>query len=113
MFWDLGKFVSFGASILSLIALLGSAFFVPGAGWEDRLIGSVTHLALAACLCFASGILFREDALRRDPDSHPTLTSTLPVKLFFWSLGAMVLLFVLGWFLDAFYMPHTLRNQPW
>ena len=113
MFFELGKFVTFGASILSLMALLCSAFFVPGAGWEDRLIGSFTYLALAGCLCFASGILFREDELRHDPDLDLTLTSTLPVKLFFWSLGLMVLFFALGWFLDTFYMPHTLRNAPW
>ncbi|HTW45472.1 MAG TPA: hypothetical protein VMD58_08000 [Acidobacteriaceae bacterium] len=113
MFLELGKFVTFGASILSLMALLGSAFFVPGAGWEDRLIGSLTYLALAGCLCFASGILFREDALRHDPESEVTLHSTLPVKLFYWSLGLMALFFLLGWFLDAFYMPHIWRNQPW
>jgi len=112
MLFELGKFVTFGASILSLMALLGSAFFVPGVGWEDRLIGSFTYLALAACLCFASGILFREDAQRRNPDSHPTLTSTLPVKLFYWSLGAMVLFFALGWFLDTWYVPQLWRNQP-
>jgi hypothetical protein len=111
--FELGKFVTLGASILSLVALLGSAFFVPGAGWEDRLIGSLTYLALAGCLCFASGILFREDALRHDPEAEITLSSTLPVKLFYWGLGLMVLFFLLGWFLDTFFMPYTLRNAPW
>jgi len=112
MFFEIGKFVSFGASILSLFALLGSAFFVPGSGWEDRLIGSLSRVALAGCICFASGILFREDAIRRAPESNPPLTSTLPVRLFFWALGAMAVLFLLGWFLDTWYVPQLWRNQP-
>ena len=113
MFYELGKIVTFGASLLSLVALLGHAFFLPGAGWEDRLTGSLLYVGLAGCLCFASGILFREDALRRDPEAEVTLSSTLPVKLFYWGLGLMVVFFLLGWFLDADFMPYTLRNAPW
>jgi drug/metabolite transporter (DMT)-like permease len=112
MFFEIGKFVSLGASILSLFALMGSAFFVPGASWEDRLTASLLWIALAACVCFASGILFREDAIRREPESDPPLTSTLPVRLFFWSLGVLAVLFLLGWFLDTWYVPQLWRNQP-
>lgn len=112
MVLELGKFVSLGASILSLFALLGSAFFVPGSGWEDRLIGSLARILLAGCVCFASGILFREDMIRRAPGSHPALTSMLPVRLFFWSLALMLVFFLLGWFLDTWYVPQLWRNQP-
>jgi hypothetical protein len=110
---EIGKALSFFASILSLYALMGSAFFVPASTWEDRLIASLLRIALAGCVCFASGILFREEAVRRTPESEPPLTSTLPVQLFFWGLFAMALLFFLSWFLETYYVPHLWRNQPW
>jgi hypothetical protein len=113
MVLELGKAISFLASIVSLCALMGSAFFVPGTDWQDRLIGSLTLIAIAACVCFASGILFREDAIRRSPESDPPLNSTLPVRLFYWSLFAMALLFLLSWFLETYYIPHIWKNQPW
>lgn len=110
---EIGKALSFAASILSLYALMGSAFFAPGTRWEDRLIASIARIAVAACVCFASGILFREDALRRNPESHPAITSTLPVRLFFWGLSLMALMFLLSWSLEMYYVPHIWRNQPW
>jgi hypothetical protein len=113
MILELGKFVSFAASILSLYMLMGSAFFVPGSSWEHRLIGSLLRIVMAAGVCFASGILFREDAMQRSPESNPPITSTLPVRLFCWSLLAMALLFPLSWFLVTFYIPQIWKNQPW
>ena len=115
MVLEIGKALSFFASILSLYALMESAFFVPGTEWQDRLIASLLRIALAACICFASGILFREDALQHSPtsESEPALTSTLPVRLFLWSLFAMALLFFLSWFLETYYLPYIWKNQPW
>ncbi|MGH9585734.1 MAG: hypothetical protein ACRD3F_02195 [Acidobacteriaceae bacterium] len=110
---EIGKALSFAGSILSLYALLGSAFFVPGSRWQDRLIASIARIVIAACVCFASGLLFREESLRRQPQSHPTLTSTLPVRLFFWGLSLMAVMFLLSWSLDTYYVPHLWRNQPW
>lgn len=110
---EIGKALSFAVSILSLYALMGSAFFVPGTRWEDRLISSIARIVIAACICFASGILFRQEALRSHPESHPSLTSTLPVRLLFWGLSLMALLFLLSWSLEIYYVPHLWRNQPW
>lgn len=112
MVLELGKAISFFASIASLYALMASAFFVPGTEWQDRLIGSLLRILMAACVCFASGILFREEALQNTPESEPPLTSTLPVRLFFWSLLAMALLFLLSWFLETYYIPQIWKNQP-
>ena len=103
MILELSKALSFFASIFSLYMLMGSAFFVPGTSWDERLIASLTRIAFAACVCFASGILFREEALLRAPDSNPPLTSMPPVRLFFWGLFAMALLFLLSWFLASCY----------
>lgn len=110
---EIGKALSFAASILSLYALMGSAFFVPGARWQDRLVASVARIVIAACVCFASGILFRQETLRQYPESPASLTSTLPVRLFFWGLSLMALMFLLSWSLDIYYVPHLWRNQPW
>jgi hypothetical protein len=112
MVLEIGKALSFFASILSLCGLMGSAFFVPGSTWQDRLIASVAHIGFAACICFASGILFREEAALQSPESDIPLTATLPVRLFLWSLLAMALLFVLSWFLATFYIPQIWKNQP-
>ena len=110
---EIGKALSFAASILSLYALMDAAFFVPGTRWQERLIASVARIVIAACICFASGILFRQEALRRERESPPALTSTLPVRLFFWGLSLMALMFLLSWSLETYYLPHIWKNQPW
>ena len=53
---DIGKLLSFILSILSLYAVLESAFFIPGSDWLERLNLSLLRIAIAACVCFASGI---------------------------------------------------------
>lgn len=113
MLLEIGKALSFFASILSLYALMGSAFFVPGASWQERLITSLLRIGLAGCVCFASGIVFREDALRRSTEADPLLIEMPPVRLFFWGLLGMALLFFLSWFLETYYIPQIWKNQPW
>jgi hypothetical protein len=107
MLLEVGKAVSFLVSILSLCALLESAFFVPGSRWEERLVGSLLRIALAGCVCFASGLLFRSAEHVEGP-----VTRTLPVRLYFWALAGMTVLFVLSWYLEEYYVPLIWRNQP-
>ena len=107
MLLEIGKVVSFLTSIFSLYALLLSAFFVPGSRWEERLTGSLLRIVLAGCVCFASGLLFRSSE-----QAHPPVIRTLPVRLFFWTLAGMSLLFVLSWYLEEYYVPLLWRNQP-
>ena len=107
MLLELSKALSFVMSILSLYALLVSAFFVPGSRWEERLVGSLLRIGLAGCVCFASGLLFRST----EP-GEPPVTSTLPVRLFLWALAGMALLFLLSWYLEQYYVPLLWRNQP-
>jgi hypothetical protein len=103
---DLGKVASFLMSILSLGVLLDSAFFVPATRWEDRLIASLAKVGFAGCVCLISGLLFHL--------SQPwvSLARTLPVRLFLWAIAGFSLFFVLGWYLDAYYMPLFWRNLP-
>ena len=108
---DLGKVVSLALGILSLYQVMLSAFFVPGLSGEDRLLLSLPRIAIAACVCFASGVLFALSA-------HPSLKdlaavrSTLPVRLFFTAMTAMAALFALSWYLEVYYVPLLWRNQP-
>jgi hypothetical protein len=107
MLVDLGRLVSLALSILSLYALLDSAFFVLATTWEERLILSIARIGLAACVCFASGLLFRHDS-----DPEVPLTKTLPVRMFFWTLFGVTVLFAVSWYLDVYYAPLLWRNLP-
>lgn len=106
MLLDLGKFASFVMSILSLCALLDTAFFVPATRWEDRLAASIARILFAGCVCLISGLLFHFS------EPQVPLVRTLPVRLFLWAMSGFTLLFVLGWYLDAYYMPLFWRNLP-
>ena len=108
---EIGRAVSFLLSILSLDALLASAFFVPGSPWDERLLNSLERLVLAACVCFASGLLFNWHK-QTDSEAASSVLRSLPMRLFFWALAGMVLLFAVSWYLEQFYVPMLWRNQP-
>jgi hypothetical protein len=109
MLLELARPLSFIASMLSLYPVLVSAFFVPGSHWEERLGFALLYVALAACICFASGILFawpvRSGPESAAPDAGQGLLSTLPVRLFFWAMTAMAILFAVSWYLEEYYLP--------
>jgi len=116
MLLELGKAFSFFASILSLYPAMFSAFFVPGTRWDERLFLSLDKIALSACICFASGLVFSWPSKARagaQPQPEPSLLSTPPVQLFFCALAIMVILFVLSWYLVVYYIPLTYKNLPW
>jgi hypothetical protein len=112
MLLELGKLVSLLLSILSLDALLASAFFVPGSPWDERLLNSLTRIVLAACVCFASGLLFNRQP-HEGTEAGPEILRTLPVRLFFWAVAGMALLFSLSWYLEEYYVPMIWKNQPY
>jgi hypothetical protein len=106
MLSELSRAVALILSIVSLYALLASAFFVPGSPWHTRLLSSVETLAMSACVCFASGLLFSIST-----KTEPPVTRTLPVQLF-WTLGGTVLMFLLSRYLEVFYIPYDLKHLP-
>ncbi len=110
---QIAKFAALLLSILSLYLPLGHAFFIPGSPWQDRLLDALGLLGLAAGVCFASGMIFEIPERRFDPEPAPRLTQTLPVRLFFWTVGLGALLFVVSWFLAADFVPMIWRNQPY
>jgi hypothetical protein len=91
--------------LLSLCALFHAAFLVPGSlellvpgpAMHDRIINSLLLLSLSAAICLVSGMIFREYAHR----PQPTLSATLPMQLFYWATGTMLLLFALSWYLET------------
>lgn len=114
MFRELAKAVALILSIASIYALLGSAFFTPGSPWQTRLTAAIPTLLMSGCVCFGSGLLFSltEQPISSKLEPSP-VTRTLPVQLFFWSLGGTVLMFLLSRYLEVFYIPFIWKNQPW
>jgi hypothetical protein len=108
VFFEAGKALSFMLSLLSLYPIIVSAFFLPGTHWEERLSMALLKIALAGCVCFASGLLF---AYSPDHKNEPLLR-TLPVQMFLWTLAAVAVLFVISWYLETYYVPLLWRNQP-
>lgn len=111
MLLELGKALSFFLSILSLYPIVMSAFFAPGTHWEERLSLALMKIALAGCVCFASGLFFYRPAHGQDPGEP--LMQTLPVRIFLWTLIGVAVLFVLSWYLEEYYVPLLWRNQPY
>lgn len=109
----LAKFLALTLSILSLLVLLGHAFFVPGSSWPDRLRDALGMLGLAASICFASGLVFEIPNRKFDPEPPVPLTHTLPVRLFFWCVGLTAVLFAVSWFLAEDFIPLIWKNQPY
>ena len=109
----IAKFLALALSVLSLCALLGHAFFIPGADWHDRLLDGLGMLGLAASVCFASGLIFEIPDRKFDPEPTPPLMHTLPVRLFVWAVSLMAVLFVVSWFLAVDFVPMIWKNQPY
>ena len=65
---QIAKLLALALSILSLCALAGHAFFVPGSPWQDRLLDGLAMLGLTASICFASGMIFEIPDRRFDPE---------------------------------------------
>ena len=120
--FELGKILSFFLSILSLYPIVGSAFFVPGTHWEQRIVMTLVKIAFAGCVCFASGMFFlpppasdRIPGVRHPELDRPLtdrLLETMPVRMFLWTLAGVVVLFALSWYIEEYFVPLLWRNQP-
>lgn len=113
MFRELAKVAALILTIMSIYALLVSAFFVPGSPWNQRLLTSIETLAMSGCVCFASGLLFQLTSPSAKSQEGRPVTRTLPVQLFFWSVGATILMFLLSRYLEVYYIPTIWKNQPY
>jgi hypothetical protein len=98
MLLDLAKAVAFFFCILAVCRAALYTFFIPGTHWHERLFYAFIHLALAACICFLSGIVFSLP-IPTNPDRNQPLAHTMPVRLYLWSLIGISILFAMSWYL--------------
>ena len=109
MLLELAKPVALLLCLLSLCSVFHTLFFTiedphlilqPHQAFRDRIIHSLLLLALSAGICLLGGLIFRE----AEPDPHPSLATTLPLRIFYWTTGTMVVMFFLAWFLETHYI---------
>jgi hypothetical protein len=115
MLLELAKPVALLLCLLSLYAVFHTAFLapgsvdllIPGPALHDRIVDSLLLFSLSAGISFISGLLFREAT----PNPHPPLSATLPLRLFYWATGIMLLLFIVSWYLETYCIFY--RNTQW
>lgn len=88
------------AALMLCMAVLCSVFYTaflePANTSEQHLWDILSLLSLAAGICVASGMLFREAA-----GNESTLVQTLPVQIFLWAAGVMAVIFICAWFMET------------
>jgi hypothetical protein len=100
MLIEVAKPVVFVFCILSLYALFHAAFLNPASDLDQRVYESLSLLALAACISVAGALVFRQ-AARASYSRRARLTSTLPMQLFVWASGVMLILFLVSLYLES------------
>ena len=101
MLLELAKFASLLLSILSLDAVLHSAFLEPGSNLQQRLLPSLDLLLVAAAVSLGSGYIFQlwdHKAGKR----AVSVAGSLPMMIFWWGAGVIALLYALGWLLERY-----------
>jgi hypothetical protein len=91
--------------ILSLYAVFHTAFLMPGWTVEERVWDSLRLLVLAAGISVVSGLIFREGEDAGEQAGHTGragLGGTLPMQIFVWATGIMLVLFVVSWYLETY-----------
>lgn len=101
MLLELARFASLLLSILSLDAVLHSAFLEPGSNLETRLLPSLDLLLLSAAISLSSGYIFSLWE-HRTGKHHAGVASTLPMMIFWWGAGTLAVLYALGWLWERY-----------
>jgi hypothetical protein len=90
------------ASMMSLLAVMHTAFFGSEADYWQRIYDSLGMLLLAAGIALIGGLLFErngDDARNSGPVA--AIFQTFPVRIFCWTAGLILALFLLGWWIEA------------
>lgn len=104
MLLELGKFVSLLAGIVSLHVVFYTAFLAPVDGLCERVFQSLDMLVLACGVCLASGLIFKLWD-RKAGITTPSIAATLPMRIFWWFSGTVVLLFAVSSYIEEYYLP--------
>src|SRR5450631_1486936 len=97
MLLEVAKPIALVLCVFSLCTVFCHAFLVPATDLEQRIWDSVILLSLAAGICLTSGMIFREST---QTGTEPVIR-TLPVQMFCWTVGVMLLFFLASWYLET------------
>ncbi len=100
MLAELAKPIALILCILALYGVFFAAFLALSGDLQQRMWNSLQLLSLAGGISLISGLIFREPAWARSVE-HARLSHTLPVQVFCWASGIMVLLFLISWYLES------------
>jgi hypothetical protein len=100
MLVEVAKPVALLLCMLSLFAVFHTAFLVPGSDLQEKIWDSLKLLVLAAGISLVSGLIFCESA-PESPGDSARLTATLPIQVFCWAVGIMLVLFIVSWYLES------------
>lgn len=90
------------ASMLSLLAVMDTAFFGVETDYRQRIYDSLGMLLVAAGIALIGGLLFeRNGEGTRDSGPVAAILHTFPVRVFCWTTGLILALFLLGWWIEA------------
>jgi hypothetical protein len=101
MLAEVAKPVALVFCILSLYAVFDAAFLGLSVSMQQRICDGLACLVLAAVISVISGLIFR-DATPASSVSGSRLWATLPVQMFCWASGVMLVLFALSWYLETY-----------
>lgn len=99
MLLEVAKPIALLLCLLSLCAVFHTAFLVPASDLQQTILDSLELLSLAAGISLISGLIFRESV--EDTSDSKRLMATLPVQVFYWTSGIMLILFVCCWYLES------------
>ena len=95
MLAEIAKPIALLLCLLSLCAVFHTAFLIPANDLRQTIWSSLELLSLAAGISLVSGLIFRDSAESRE------LMTTLPIQVFCWAAGTMLLLFLCCWYLES------------
>src|SRR6185437_10311535 len=100
MLLEVAKPIALLLCMLSLCAVFHTAFLIPASDLHQTILDSLELLSLAAGISVISGLIFRESVKEPSADSKG-LMATLPLQVFYWAVGIMLLLFLCCWYLES------------
>jgi hypothetical protein len=112
---EFAKLAALLLCMLSLYAIFRTLFlsienpqpiFQPPQILANRLLQVFLLISLSAAISLLGAVIFRE----AEPSPHPSLASTLPLRVFSWATSIMLTLFVLARFLETHYIFSPIKH---
>jgi hypothetical protein len=94
---ELIKPVALALCMVSLCAVFHVAFLAPDLDLEQKCWQALVLLSISAGICLSSGMIFRP----RQENSFSGCIRTLPMQIFFWTVGTMFVMFFAARYLET------------